>query len=496
MRDARPGTTGQGVIPFVILCLVILGAGSWSGDAAAAEDAQPLRLAFHVHTGVSDGAWTARQVLQEAQRLGLDGVVFADSLIERWEFGLPPLRRLARRVIEHPSVLRWGAASYLQHLDDVAAKFPQLIVLPGVTVSPFYRWTDVPLFRGGRLESWHRQLLIFGVDDPRVLSDLPVVSNAYASWRVALRHPWRLWPLLLVLAGVVGWRRRPRGARTRWGSLLVLLVGLLLLGNAEPRRTTEFHPYQPDPGPRPYQEVIDYIIHHGGVAVWLHPALTSEGAFGGVPVVTSPSPELLLQTHGYLGVGVNYWSEIKPLAPGREWDQVLLAYCQGKRPQPVWVLGEIGFHDPSRPLNMVQTIVYAGARTPAAILDAMRRGRMYAQFNAGDTPVVSLTAYAVADATTQQRAGMGETLQNAGQIHLVLSGTQPPGESATTITLIRNGVAVHQEQVADTSFTWEWREALPPAPQVWYYRVMLQRGTGLILTNPTFVRPRVPPSSS
>ena len=178
--------------------------------AWAEETRQPLHIAFHVHTSVSDGTWTAQQVLQEAQRLGLDGVIFADSLVERWEFGLPPLRHLVGRAYELPSVLSWGANHYLEHLTEISREFPSLVVLAGVTVSPLYHWTDIPILRQGLLEGWHRQLIILGLTDDTVLREMPVVSNRYASWTILLRHPERLWPLLLVVLGAWRWRRAAR----------------------------------------------------------------------------------------------------------------------------------------------------------------------------------------------------------------------------------------------------------------------------------------------
>lgn len=468
------------------LCAVLCGVAL----PCAAEERQALRIAFHVHTSISDGAWTAKQVLTEAQRLGLDGVVFADSLLERWEYGLPPLRWLLRRTLEHPSVLTVGAAKYLRHLHELQRDFPEVIVIPGVTVAPFYRWTDIPMLRHGRLESWHRQLIVLGLEQPRALTELPAVSNSYASWWILRRFPWKMWPLPFLIGGVLlWWKRRRASAGLLWAPVCFVLVGLLGLGNADLRATSRFHPYQRDPGAAPYQAVIDAVTARGGLVFWSHPELDSDMNFHGVPVVTAAHPELLGATQGFLGFGMNYWSYVQTLAPGDRWDQLLAAYCRGQRTQPAWLLGEVAWHDPARPLDMVETVVLAQARTAEALLQAVREGRMYAQFNPSEGRDVELEECHLLAPAVRQTATLGGTLHCDGPVAVHVTGRHRGGpESPAQLTIVRNGATVYTEALASSSFNVVWQEQEPPQQACSYYRVAITHGPSAIYTNPCFVR--------
>lgn len=457
-----------------------------------AEDVRPLTAVVHVHTGVSDGVWTAKDVAAEAQRCGAEVVLFADSLLERWEFGLPPFRRVIRRVFEESSVLTWGAAPYVESIETLTHDMPKVLCIPGVNVAPFYRWTDIPVLRHGTLEQWHRQLLVFGLHDPRALTEIPAVSNAHGAWWTVLRHPWTLWPVLLIVLGGLGWRNAYPGAWARTRYAVLIGVGLLCLANADLTGTSAFHPYQRDPRGRPYQDVIDYVTRHGGVVLWSHPGLESHGTFHGIPVETPAYTDLLFETRGYLGFGMNYAAYLQFAEPGQGWDQLLLQYCRGTRAQPVWLLGESAFHDASRPLTYVQTVLYATARTEDAVLAAMRGGRMYAQFNPSEHPDLVLSAYTIVDEATQRSAGMGETLDTSGPVRIELAGAHQPEGEPMDVTVIRNGAVVYTTQLADAPFTLQWRDPAPPSTRG-YYRVMLRRGTNSrLVTNPTFVQPHVP----
>ncbi|MCJ2532151.1 MAG: hypothetical protein LN413_07635, partial [Candidatus Thermoplasmatota archaeon] len=67
-----------------------------------------VKGAFHVHTSFSTGALSLEELLEEAQREGIGSVIFAENFLLRYEYGLFPFRGLVKKVVEEPSVLRWG----------------------------------------------------------------------------------------------------------------------------------------------------------------------------------------------------------------------------------------------------------------------------------------------------------------------------------------------------------------------------------------------------
>ena len=97
---------------------------------SAADERVTLKLAIHVHSTTSTGTLDPSQILPLATQAGLDAVLFTDSALRRWEYGLWPARAWIKRVIEQPSVRTFGAARYLDTLRPLSR--PQLLVLAGL----------------------------------------------------------------------------------------------------------------------------------------------------------------------------------------------------------------------------------------------------------------------------------------------------------------------------------------------------------------------------
>src|SRR5207247_1198867 len=94
---------------------------------------------------------------------------------------------------------------------------------------------------------------------------------------------------------------------------------------------------------------------------------------------------------------------------GGGWDQLLRQYAAGERSRPAWAVGESGFHGVSagKSIGPVQTVFLVSERTERAVLDAMKRGRMYALFRGAD-PALALAEFSVTDGV--RNAVSGETL--------------------------------------------------------------------------------------
>lgn len=379
-----------------------------SGLGASAGASEKLKIAVHLHTTFSTGSLTPAEVASEAEKAGLDGVIFTDSLQRRWEYGLWPLRGVIKKTVEQPSILQAGAKRYFDAVKQAQAAHPKLILIAAAEAAPAYYWRRSPFDRlGGEIRGWNRHLLLFGLDEAH-LASLPF--------------------------------------------------------NADP--------YNGDQGSAAYQRFIDAAVAAGGTVFWAHPEIKHEGSHSGVAEFTEAYPYLLEATTRYQGFAITYFGYLKTVQPGDLWDRLLLAYLQGKRAQPVWMLGELDWRGPQeRPLDMVLTEVWVAQRTPEAVLAALSAGNSQAAIRAKNSQL-QLDRFTVG-------------MDDAKSVKLEAAGRCSAGNTAATLTLVKNGAVFIRQAIDEPSFALQWSDpAEPPA----YYRLILEDPTGVIYTNPIFVR--------
>ncbi len=121
---------------------------------------------LHTHTKVSDGLFSASEVVEIARRRGLGVVIFTDHSDLEWEyFGVK---------VKHDSILSYGFQEYLDLVESVSADNPDMIVMAGIEASPFYYW------KGGFLEpelrDWTKHLTIYGLKTAEDYEKLPIVA--------------------------------------------------------------------------------------------------------------------------------------------------------------------------------------------------------------------------------------------------------------------------------------------------------------------------------
>ena len=120
------------------------------------------------------------------------------------------------------------------------------------------------------------------------------------------------------------------------------------------------------------------------MTVWSLPEVqdSSEEWFGPLRVSrrTDPYPEDLMRTFRYTAFGAVYEDSTRFELPGGGWDQLLRQYAAGERSRPAWAVGESAFHNAmaGKSVGGVQTVFLVSERSERAVLDAMKRGRMYA----------------------------------------------------------------------------------------------------------------------
>ena len=441
-----------------------------------------------VKTRFSDGCSTVTDLAGQAKSMGIDVIIFSDHARDSLEYGLSPFERLFKKTQGGPSILSAGASGYLLEINDIDRQIPDMLLIPGLEVAPFYYWTGSPFKKNLVANDWDKHLLIVGLETEADFKQIPLLHSNFSSrylkqfQNVAIGFAF----LFLISTTAVYLKYK-----TRFTLPLSILFFLLALNN-HPFSSSPFDPYHGNQGIAPYQEVIDYANSKGALVFWNHmESLSGTREFGSVTLETSPYPQDLLISQGHHGFQAVTGSPDTMTEPGMEWDQALMQYQQGLRSQPVWGYGGNDFHcDYSMgPIfGSVRTIFLVRSRSRAAILDAMKNGRMYSVRQPDDNRL-SLDKFVVSDNISGKEATMGETLKTSDfpEINVKVRSIKG-GEKTATIDIIRNGESVKKETVS-LPYNLTWRDLKVKKQASVYYRVNVKvSSVDHLVSNPIFVR--------
>ena len=470
--------------------------------AAPAVALERVRGVLHVHSELTTGDFTLEELVGLADRQGIGALLLSENYLLRVSYGLPPFRALTRLTREERSV---GDAPerYLSRVAEVQRRLPHVLLVPGVEVMPHYHWTGSPLVLDLTVHNLQKNILVFGVRDPAALRSLPVPGSGQGGGYTVHSVADALPVVLLVPGLALLLRRRPvrrrlgRGAvvvvrRRAWGLGGVLcLVGLAALVRGWPF-VTDRYPTWRDAGVAPYQAFIDRVDELGGISVWSFPEARDVGEqhYGPVHVgwLTEPYADDLLRTFRYTAFGAVYEDTSTFERPGGGWDRVLAEYARGERSRPAWAMAESGFHNltAGKQVGPLQTVFLVEERSEAGVLDALRRGRMYAVQR---TPEVGfdLTHFALRGGSVV--VGAGETLQAPAGTPIELSVAVEASDGRphdARVAIIRNGAVLVHERSA-TPLRAVYREITDGTPLV--LRVEARGSQQRLLSNPIFVRP-------
>lgn len=469
------------------LCLLAATAG-----APAAQEAEPLRAAVHIHSTFSTGQEPLARIAERARHLGLDVLVVSDDDLLQVAWGLPPWRRLLRVVESHRSLLADDTLEdYLEEIRRLDALHDDLIVIDGVESAPYYTWDVDWRRREWTVRGWNRHIMAVGLDDAEAYRSLPVLGGpgelAPQDGHSILRM---LWPFL-GLAWALWLGRRVHGVALR---TVLGVVSLLFFvdGALNGFRASHFHAYD-DAGMEPYQRFIDAVGARGGLTFWTHPEAASTippRSVAGLASVRSETPAHagdLVATRRYTGFAALYADHITATEPGREWDRVLTEYLRGERDRPAWGTGEIDYHgeDLRERLHDIQTVIFADERSRRGVLEALARGRSYAV--RGGDEALRLTRFAVG--TGSARAQTGQALPVGGEpwrvdVHLdKVNGTA----EVVDLRLIHGRVDGTVRVVAEVSGLTPLRLQHSGRGAAGYVRVMARSATSMLTSNPIFL---------
>lgn len=496
---------------FFALLLTVISQGEVEGVSSAPLERAFLQVkgAFHGHTTFSTGALSLEGILHEARREGIEAVILSDNLLLRFEYGLFPFRGLVKKVVEKPSILKMGVERYLQAIEAAQARFPGVILIPGVEVIPYYYWTGSPFTRGLTLWDAQKNLLVVGLSQPEAYDQLPAIGNGCWILDVRCFTPSTLLKLAMAVVAMGGGllflrTRREQAVRLKHFTLKVqkryrlpgwVAFGIGVLLGLEAFATQGLTPYRGNLGIEPYQRLIDSVRGKGGMVFWSFPEARDFkrerfGPLGTVTVRTEPYPEALLQSQGYTGFGALYQDNVTVTEPGGVWDRLLLEYTEGRRREPTWGIGELGYHGPPKRLGDVLTVFLVPERSREGVLAALKAGRFYSISPLPDYHLI-LEDFAIGQEGRGEKARMGEELQVKGEgsivIHLKVSSSD--GKKVPfTGRLIRSGRVLRALE-GRTPLD-EVLSAEPPlSGRREFFRIELLTPHRL-LSNPIFVRRR------
>jgi len=477
----------------------------WSSTVSAAEQRVPLRVTIHVHSTASTGTLSLEALAVRAEQQGLDAIVLSDNFSLKYEYGLQPLSGLLKKTISFPSVLSYGVERYLDEIQSVQTRHPQLVIVPGVEVAPFYYWTG-SLWRGDlTMHDAQRNLLVLGLTKAEDYRALPARGNP-ASFTVDGVSLANAAPLLLVIPALFLWKprrqpvdgwREPMNAARRTVAVGCLVLAVATLVNAWPMGTPPFSSYESQLGYRPYQALVDVANQRGAVVLW---SMTEArdlqshafGPLGTVTVRTDAHPEALALTSGYAGFGGLYQDTRMVTAAGGLWDQVIQAHRGTAQSAVPTMIGESAFHglaDMGKDLDRVVTTVFAKERSVAGVLDAIRSGHAYAVAEGDQRVMLTLDEFSLGCDCDQTNVGIGEHMALPSGAHVVATvrlSARDGKPHPVTVRLIRSGEIVGMTK-AETPVMYQVADAQAVSEGGVFYRVEVVGQSGELLTNPVYV---------
>jgi len=471
------------------------------GKCPAQEKLLPVSAAMHISTNISDGKLSFPEILSLARQNHIQVIILGDHYDVQVRYGFWPLRSLLQASAERPSVRRYGVARYWQELERIQRENPDLIVIPGMEVTPFYRWEGNPFKHTLALRDWHKHMLVVGLGSAQDYQDLFSRRKQWGRW-----DPLSLWPLGLLGFGVLCLNRRARRFDAilgcSWGpvspvsrgvGVSLILVSLIFGVNNFPFRQPLYPRYGDRSSLEPYQDLIDSVRKKQGLIFWAHPDMDNEQSVKGIKLKTRAYGASLLQTRDYTGFAILYEGYRSTGYPGGFWDDVLKEYCDGKRAHPVWAMSELDFESNgsfAQAVTDLKTVLLLRNFSRAAVIQALAAGQMYVLRGPGPVDPV-LDAFSVSDPQSGAVANSGGEVAVSGKPQLRIASHLPEGEAlpalSATIKIIRAGEIIKTIK-ATTPFDVVYEDVHGTTGMRTYYRLEIQYPQKLIITNPIFVR--------
>ena len=398
-----------------------------AGMASAVEIFQAPAV-IQIASTVSDGKYSLEEIVRTARLNGIKIVILGERDFMRWEYGLWPLRSLIKKTVKSNSLSAYGVERYFREIEKLQLGNPDMLIIPGVESAPFYYWEGSPFRKNLKVKNWHKHMLIVGLKKIEDYENIPSLSN-------------------------------PHGTG---GSF-------------------KYDQYHGDLGPKPYQNLIDYVNQRDGLIYWAHPEAENVSSRGDIGIETKEYSADLAKTYGYAGFTVFYDGYEKTGKPGGIWDELLKEYCRGERKSPVWAIGGLGFDQGgglSAAMKDLKVILYLSEWNQEAVVRALREGKNYVLLGGVD---LRLENFSVENKNASLIRIKGYAASDK-EIHL-------------QIKLIRQGEVIKTFE-ARNIFDIVYEDDSLTKGEKTYYRLEITLPGGMLITNPVFLDRRdilVPP---
>jgi hypothetical protein len=408
------------------------------------------------------------QTLRLARDHGIDAVILADDAAADFQYGIRPLENTIKRTVVFRSILSAGPEAFLEQIESLRRRFPEILIVPGVEAAPYYHWSGDPL-KGLVIHDWNRHLSVAGMESAADYHRLPVIGNPEAG-----AFCWTsLWPLLLLAAAPLV--RRFLGPWTAWS---FAALGTALLVAAFPFRRPLWSPYGEGCGWHPYDRLAAFAHERGLLCFWSHPEADtwSKPRRVGMHIKaqTSPYPEALDAVPLVDGFAALREGDRTMTLPGGPWDRAISGYLEGARSKPAWAFGELDFDGGGRAgdIDDVFMDVHASSRTVASLLEALKAGR-FESVARDENTWVRLSRWSVSQEGPSAR-----------RVEMALDPCKTSSLRAS-VSLVRDGIEIFREEAS-----LPWKRSfldLSGAGKRSFYRLDVRFGhNGRLLSNPVF----------
>ena len=452
-----------------------------------------------VNSNISAGICPIEQLAKLANESNVGVLILTDLVLARGEFGIWPFRRLFRKVEERDSILKFGAVKYLNLIDKINKENPQVLIIPGCEVAPFYWWHGSFLKGNLAVNDWSKQLIVIGLDNANDYRNLPIISNKYKKLRYGFKSLLLVWPILSLFLGFYLFGRRkfsyiddlgkdlscPNLLAKGTGIVVIIISIMFLINNFPFTVPAEFDPYHGDVGIPPYQRLIDYANLHNALSFWTSIESYVQNKIGDISFSTLPHKEDLFSSCGYTGFSVIYGDARTVHEPGAEWDELLNEYCAGERDRPAWGIGETGFKG-SGEIDYIHNVLFLKEFNKKEVFDTLKKGRFYAIW--GNKNEVNLLDFSISDVRTNKIVYMGEELQSKDKVNIHIKGYRPAvSQASVKIRLIKNGKIFKTFESEEEKFEFQIQDDVPGDRIKSFYRLMIDNPSAII-SNPIFVK--------
>jgi len=482
-----------------------------------------LKTGLHFDSQVSGGQYTLPELANIIARYGLDAGIITDHDNMKVTYGIRPFDDFLKFSITENSINTYGASKYVNEIIALDASYPNVILIPGIEAVPYYYWEGSPLLENLVLRDWHTHLLVFGLENPQTIANLPSIPNhlgykkptgkifKYIAENFMYFALIALYFLLFILFFIFIIRRKhglvdiARASRHhhrgyRFSFLALLFAGLFgfILYTQYPFLPLKYTQYERDAGSGPYQELINYVNENDGLVFWAHPEVSHlEKRQVNIPlmsqtitIATEAYPQRIMDTKNYTGFAI-FWEGMKTVGkPGGLWDMALNEYCNGLRDKPAWAVGELDFEESNTLANVTETLtfLFAKERSRAGVYEAMRAGRMYTTRGFIGNKIV-VDDFSIWDMHSGRNAFIGETLSGVQLpivVHLRIRALAKLSKPET-IMLYRGPELIKKFYLNSVLDEWFVDESAI-TDKMFYYRIIGGENWPTLATNPIFVR--------